>query len=68
MPVTKDDKINLNNKEDVLMLFQEIKDENPGLDELEILSAVANLSGWEAPPSTKAEGKKAVMKILKISE
>lgn len=68
MSKPKDEKINFNNKEDVLMIFQEIKAENPYLDELEILTAVANLAGWEAPPTSKLEGKKIIMGLLKIKQ
>ena len=68
MSTNKNEKIDLNNKDDVMMLIQEIKAENPAIDELVILSAGANISGWENQPSKKKEGKKAVLKILRISE
>lgn len=68
MQIGKDDKINLNDKEDVLKLFHEIKSEHPSVDELVILSAVANLAGWENPPTSKREGKKIVLNILKIHQ
>jgi hypothetical protein len=66
MNQSKDEKINLNNKEDVLMLFHEIKAENPYLDELIILSAVANVAGWEIPPTNKRDGKRMILRILKV--
>lgn len=66
MPVNKEDKINFNEKDDVMMLFHEIKSEYPSVDELDILTAVANVAGWEVPPSSKKEGKKIILKILKI--
>ena len=68
MSQQKDEKINLNCKEDVLKLFHELKDENPTIDELIILSAVANVAGWESPPTSKTEGKEIILKILKIHE
>jgi|GEM_PF-2856410 len=64
MPDSKELKINLNEKEDVLMLFNEIKSEYPSFDELEILSAVASIAGLENPPKTKREGKKLVIQLL----
>lgn len=68
MSKPKDEKINFNNKEDVLLLFNEVKAENPDMDELEILTAVAHIAGWDTPPTSKLEGKKIILKILKINE
>lgn len=65
MSQIKDEKINLNHKDDVLKLFQEIREENPALDEMAILSAVANLAGRESPPTSKIEGKKIILEKLK---
>jgi len=64
----KDEKINLLDKEDVLMLFHEIKTEHPSLDELSILSAVSNVAGWDTPPTSKQEGKKIILQILRIQQ
>lgn len=68
MKEPQDQKINLNEKDDVLLLFHEIRAENPAIDELIILTAVANVAGWEVPPTSKLEGKKMILKILKIQK
>lgn len=68
MSHSEDDKINMNDKEDVLLLFNEIKEEYPMLDELAILGAVANIAGWETPPTVKSEGKMLVLKILRVHQ
>lgn len=54
------------NTEHVFSIFYEIKLEHPFLDDIELMSMINQVTGWEYPSDMKSEYKEAILNLLKI--